>query len=45
MTQASTLLEIRMERIERIERIRTRIASVLGDRAARLESSIFLGGN
>jgi len=30
-----------MERIERIERI----ASVLGDRAARLESGIFLGGN
>jgi hypothetical protein len=42
MTQASTILEIRMERIERM---RKRIASVLGDGAARLESGISLVGN
>ena len=41
MTQASTLLEIRIERIERIERI----TSVLGDGAVRVGSGIFLVGN
>jgi len=41
MTQASTILEIRIERIERIERI----ASVLGEGAVRMESVASLVGN
>jgi hypothetical protein len=41
-TQASTLLEIRIERIERMGK---RIVSVLGDGAARVASGIFLVGN
>jgi len=41
MTQASTILEIRIERIERIERI----TSVLGYGAVRMESWGFLVGN
>ena len=41
MTQASTMLEIRIERIERIERI----ASVLGEGAVRVGSGVFLVGN
>jgi hypothetical protein len=42
MTQASTILEIR---IERIERMKKRIVAGLGDGAARMGSGIFLVGN